>query len=275
MKNIINKKLTLIFVTLTILVFLSSCEKEGINVSKEGTALENFTFEPENYALLGSSFVAIELGQSYVDSGAYAVDTTNGLLDENGNIVDSIFIGSPKILPDMSTEGIKTAVYTFRNADHSEFSLFRNIIVYKKQTGSPTNDISGSYKRGSVVTDVVKVTDGVYYIKNVLGTSSSYRRNIPALFYHTSDTLFHIIPQFYQQITSSYLVDYVDAALTDRNLYFEGTSEKVSYNTSAPNVILTYKLVPTAPDVVGPALLGLNSSSSGSIKLTTFIFNKQ
>lgn len=260
------KKITNLFVVLFILVIVS-CKKDS-NYSTVGPAVYEW-IPSHGYEVYGPQFVTLELGKPYVDSfGAYIKDTLAGD-DTNPNTVDSIFNNTPVILPDLTTEGVKTAVYFFKNKDNQEFVAgFRNIVVYKKQTNAPTVDLSGTYKRSTVLNKVVKIDDGVYYMTNVLTTTSAARKNVPALFYHLNDTIIDIIPQNYQQITSSFLVDYTTGAVNDRIVFLDGENERV-YTSSVP-FKLQYRVSTSAP-LISRLVSGM---ASQTLRTTTFVYTK-
>lgn len=261
MKNINIK----IFSFLTLVTVLSavSCKKDDINVSTVGDKPDSYLFDPLStdggrLELVGSSFVTLELGQTYVDSGAFIVDTTDDVVDGNGKVVDSLFNNHPIISPDLTTEGVKTAVYFFRNKKGQECSIFRNIVVYKKQSNPQTNDISGNYLKGSVPNQIVKITDGVYYMTNVAVSTSAARKNVPALFYHTNDTSINIIPQYYRLTTASQWETLVGTAIDDRMVFFSGVNQKISYGPTPTGITITYNLYTIGSNISHDLVSGWN-----------------
>ncbi len=253
-----------------VLVILAAGCKKDTTISTVGPGIYEWV-PSDGDAVLGPSFVTLELGQSYVDSfGAYIKDTT--ATDHDATTIDSVFNNTPVILPDLTTEGVKTAVYFFRNSDNQEYVAgFRNIVVYKKRSGAPAVDLSGTYKRvaSSVLNKVVKVDDGVYYMTNTLTTTSLARKDVPALFYHVNDTTFDIIPQYYEQVPSSFLVDYTTSAINDRIVYMDGVNEKV--NTSATPFTLSY-MISTAAPLNSRLVSGM---AGQALRTTTFNYAKQ
>lgn len=269
MRKLFSKLTTLIF--FTSLLFLSSCKKDGVNVSTVSNSVGSvYTFEPsDRIELIGESIVTLELGQTYVDQGAFIVDT-NKVYNSTGELVDSAFSNKPKILPDLSTEGVKTAIYYFKNKNNQECSIKRFIIVYKKPTQFSTNDISGRYKRGSAFVNIEKIADGTYYMDNVLATTSAVRGGVPALFYQNNDSTINIIGQYFLSPSSNYYSDYVTDAYTNKMLYLKGLEQKVSYFSTNPTVIISYRVFPITDDLIGAA--GFNNAT---IKNTTFVLLKQ
>ncbi|MBK9793772.1 MAG: hypothetical protein IPP60_11965 [Sphingobacteriales bacterium] len=222
MKNIIKSRFAF-YSVLGALSFMG-CKKNDVNVSTVGSRPSTYLFDPFSSAdgrleIVGDEYVTLELGQTYVDQGAFVVDSTDDVVDANGNVADSVFSNTPVITPDLTTEGVKTAVYFFRTKDGRECSTFRNIIVYKKPSNPQTNDISGNYVKGAIPNEIVKITDGVYYMKNVVVSTSIARNNVPALFYHTNDTSINIIPQYYCLTTAHQWETLVGTAIDDRMVF--------------------------------------------------------
>ena len=116
MKNINYNKVVIASI-ISIFVFIG-CKKKDLNISEEGLRPSTYIFDPLSVPggrleLVGDDFVTLELGQKYVDPGAIIVDTADAVVDANGNIVDSLFNNKPVFSPDLTTEGVKTAVYFF------------------------------------------------------------------------------------------------------------------------------------------------------------------
>jgi hypothetical protein len=273
MKNINYNKVVIASI-ISIFVFIG-CKKKDLNISEEGLRPSTYIFDPLSVPggrleLVGDDFVTLELGQKYVDQGAIIVDTADAVVDANGNIVDSLFNNKPVFSPDLTTEGVKTAVYFFRTKDGKECSVYRNIVVYKRPSNPQTNDISGTYFRGANPNQVVKIIDGVYYMKNLIATASALRKNVPALFYHTNDSLINIIPQYYQLTTASQWETITGTRVEDRMIYFAGyKTQKISYGPNPTNVTITYNINTTGSSIAHDAVW-----NSVSIKTTDFIIKK-
>ncbi|HNL84398.1 MAG TPA: hypothetical protein PKO18_04100, partial [Chitinophagales bacterium] len=216
-------------------------------------------------------FITLELGQPYTELGAYIVDTS-GVYDANGNLVDSVFNSRPEITPDLTTEGVKSAVYFFTNGNHQECSIVRYIIVYKKQSNPPTGDISGLYKYSTAYNNVTKITDGVYYFDNVLNSTSVYRKGVPALFCQTTDSTFDIINQYFSRTISHYEQGFSTMLAEDRDLSISGSDEKIIYSSTAPFIKLKYRVYPNTSQI---AFGAFGSLTSTNIKSTYFTLNKQ
>lgn len=273
MKKILS---VFLFSTLIISTF-NSCKKDIIKPI-EGEALIDgeYLFDPTNSGgrieLIGDQFVTLELGNTYTEQGAFIVDT-NKVLDNDGNLVDSFLNLKPIITPDFTTEGIKSVVYFFYNSKHQECSIVRYVVVYKKPTSAPTSDISGTYKYGASALNVVtKVTDGVYYMSNVLNQTSAYRRGVPALFYQTTDSTFDIINQYFSKTISTYEYDFYGMLQEDRDLAISGSNEKIIYSTTAPLIQLQYRVYPNTSQISFGAF---GATTSSTIKNTLYKINLQ
>jgi len=273
MKNITKSK-SLITTFLSVIILIS-CKKNDMMVSEVGLRPDNYLFDPLSspggrLELVGDDFVTLELGQKYTEQGAFVVDSTDDIIDSKGNVVDSLFNNNPIILPDLTTEGVKTAVYFFRTKKGEECSIFRNIVVYKKPINPPTNDISGNYLKGAIPNKIVKITSGVYYMKNVVASSSIYRKNVPALFYHTTDSTINIIPQYYQLTTASQWETITGTRIEDRMVYFSGyKSQMVTYGPGISDVTITYNINTTGSGIAHDAVW-----NSVAIKTNPIIIKK-
>lgn len=274
MKNIIKIKFSIL---LLLIVCIISCKKQDLNVSTIGLMPESYTFDPTDVPggrleIVGDDFVTLELGQKYVDQGAFVVDTADGLVDAHGNVVDSVFNNKPVINPDLNTEGVKSAVYFFRTKSGKECSVYRNIIVYKKPSNPQTNDISGDYLNGaSVHNKIVKIIDGVYYMKNVAATTSAVQNNVPALFYHTNDTSINIIPQYYMLTTATQWETLEGTAIEDRMVFLAGVNQKITYGLTPTDITITYNIYTIGSNIVHDIVSGWNKVP---IKTTPIIIKK-
>lgn len=170
------KKYRYILVILFSTFLFASCEKETEGISK-------VTYYCE-LDLNGGEILPVAKGSTYTDPGYVAL--------ENGEDVSDRVTVSGTV--NTAAEGSYTLTYTINNAEGFPTTLSRRVIVYDNSDVNTTNDIEGAYnstvlRNGSALPaaqqkvappwaiTIVKLTDGVYHISDLLGGWYAIGRN--------------------------------------------------------------------------------------------------
>lgn len=149
----------ILFLTIIVALFLSSCEKESEGVSKVTTYA--------TMTLQGEETIFWPLGTAFVDPGIVAKEGDN---DISKKVVTSTTL-------DVNKGGIYTINYSVENSDGFSANASRKIIVYK--TDAPLNGYYKSNitrnnngtiaKRGPFTLLVFGVGNNQYWIEDLLG----------------------------------------------------------------------------------------------------------
>jgi len=90
----------------------------------------------------------------------------------------------------MTSAGLNVITYVASNQYGYKDSTFRSLVVYDGDVAN-NPDLTGSYKRGAIVSEVTKVSDGIWEIEDAY-PSGSYI--IPCQFGDLGDTKYMIAP---------------------------------------------------------------------------------
>ncbi|MGH2565001.1 MAG: DUF5011 domain-containing protein [Ginsengibacter sp.] len=167
-----------LFILITFITVLSSCEKDPIINNDKHVGISRITYYP-TFDVTGGAFVSIVAGTPFTDPGIKATAggaevpvTTTGTVDVN-------------------TPGIYVLNYSASNADGYSAAATRTVFVIPSAE-VPGTDISGNYMTTGSTPNatVTKVAAGVYFTTNCWGNGSA--AIIPAYFFCTDGAVVSI-----------------------------------------------------------------------------------
>jgi hypothetical protein len=150
----------------TSILFISCDPNDTENVSR-------VTHYP-TVTLNGESLIILNQGAAYSEAGAIALAGTETLATTTDGSVD------------VNTPGVYKLVYSALNSDGFAAKAIRTVVVIS--TTPSSIDLSGTFKRGSNINIVTRISDRKYVCDNATGYTTGNANNLTLVFYNLDDT---------------------------------------------------------------------------------------